>query len=277
MTTTTETAAQVERHDCPKCTAPAGSPCRTTAGKVAASYHTGRFTLVPALKAELTIKTPADRNPGKVWAAGAAPIVPVANAAPGAPIRIGYARCSTARQELQSQLDALERAHCKRVYSEKISTRIKIRPEFEAALTLAREIKTAAPDQAVILTVHEMKRLARSAAELMALAAALQADGIQLEILSGPLQGIHDPNGAGAIVFAVLAVSAEVEREGIREKTMEGLDTAARNGNHGGRPSVMDADKLAVTKARRDKGESVTSIAKALGVSRATMYRALEE
>ncbi|MFE7115834.1 recombinase family protein [Streptomyces sp. NPDC057654] len=277
MTTNSASSAELtERHACPKCEAPAGNPCRTAAGKVAAGYHTGRFALVPSLKAELTVKTPADRNPGKAWTATDAPVT-VPDAAPGAPIRIGYARCSTARQELQSQLDALARAQCTRVFSEKISTRIKVRPEFDAALTLAREIKAAAPSQAVILTVHEMKRLARSAAELMSLGSALQEDGIQLEILSGPLQGVHDPHGAGAIVFAVLAVSAEVEREGIREKTMEGLDTAKAQGRTGGRPAVMDADKLAAAKARREKGESVTAIAKALGVARATLYRALAD
>ncbi|MFC9769781.1 recombinase family protein [Rhodococcus jostii] len=59
-----------------------------------------------------------------------------------APIRIGYARCSTAQQELQSQLDALATAHCTRVFSEKISTRIKIHPELEKAITLAHEIET---------------------------------------------------------------------------------------------------------------------------------------
>ncbi|MFJ4684885.1 recombinase family protein [Streptomyces sp. NPDC088789] len=275
MTTTTP-ADQVERHDCPKCQAPAGSPCRTTTGKVAANYHTGRFALVPALKAELTVKTPADRNPGKPWVQGA-PVAQTPEAAPGAAIRIGYARCSTVGQELQSQLDALARADCTRVFSEKISSRIKERPEFEKALTLAREIKTAAPNQPVILTVVEMKRLARNAAELMTLSSTLQKDGVQLELLSGPLTGVYDPNGAGAIVFAVLAVAAEVEREGIREKTLEGLDTAARKGNHGGRPSVMDDDKLAVAHARYAKGESVTAIAKALGVHRATLYRHLAE
>ncbi|MFJ6612502.1 recombinase family protein [Streptomyces sp. NPDC091289] len=228
------------------------------------------------LKAELTVKTPADRNPGKSWTAGA-PVAQAPHAIPGAAIRLGYARCSTVGQELQSQLDALTGAQCTRVFSEKISTRVKERPELEKALTLAREIKAAAPNQPVILTVVEMKRLARSAAELMSLSSTLQADGIQLELLSGPLQGVYDPNGAGAIVFAVLAVSAEVEREGIREKTLEGLDAAARQGRHGGRPTVIDDDKLAAARARHAKGESVSAIAKALGVSRATLYRHLGE
>ncbi|MFI1798876.1 recombinase family protein, partial [Streptomyces sp. NPDC020379] len=162
MTTTTATPADLtERHGCPKCGVPAGSPCRTSTGRVAVNYHTGRFTLVPALKAELAVKTPADRNPGKPWVEGEA--VPEASeATPGAAIRIGYARCSTVGQELQSQLDVLSGAQCTRVFSEKISTRVKERPELEKALTLAREIKTAAPGQPVALTVVEMKRLARS-------------------------------------------------------------------------------------------------------------------
>ncbi|WP_346094104.1 recombinase family protein [Streptomyces olivaceiscleroticus] len=50
---------------------------------------------------------------------------------------MGYTRCSTAQQELQSQLDALERAECKRIFSEKSSTRIRARPEPEKALKLA--------------------------------------------------------------------------------------------------------------------------------------------
>ncbi|AHH97686.1 hypothetical protein KALB_4324 [Kutzneria albida DSM 43870] len=150
-----DAAAAVERHPCPQCDVPVGSACRTRAGKTAAKYHTARFILVPALRDELTVPVPADRAPGKKGAQGAE----VAAAAPettGAPIRIGYARCSTATQELQSQLDALAAAKRTRVFSEKISTRIKFRPELEKALTLAHEIKTAAPDQPVILTVHEM-------------------------------------------------------------------------------------------------------------------------
>ncbi|WP_373298221.1 helix-turn-helix domain-containing protein [Streptomyces abikoensis] len=51
------------------------------------------------------------------------------------------------------------------------------------------------------------------------------------------------------------------------EKTLERLDTAARQGRHGGRPSVVDDDKLAVARARHAEGESVTAIAKAMGIS----------
>ncbi|MEE1768335.1 recombinase family protein [Streptomyces sp. JV185] len=63
------------------------------------------------------------------------------------PTRVGYARCSTAQQELQSQLDALADAGCDPVFSEKISTRVKVRPKFVEAMDFARTIKKAVPHQ----------------------------------------------------------------------------------------------------------------------------------
>ena len=279
-------AGAAERHPCPKCEAPAGSACRTRSGKVAARYHTARFILVPALREELAVAVPADRGSGTPWKPG--PPIPAAEPQPtAAPIRIGYARCSTAQQELEIQIDALERANCKRVFSEKISSRIKVRPEFEKALALARDIKQAAPDQPVTLTAHEMKRLARNAAELMGLSAALEAGGIQLELLTGPLTGVHDPNGMGAMLFAVLAVAAQLDREYIREKTLEGQQAAAAKGNHGGRPKVIDDDMLLFARALKDKGTPIPEIAKKLSIktgknagkhpSVASLYRALAE
>ena len=125
------------------------------------------------MKEDLEVAVPAARGPGRTWTPGPPPAAAAAEGA-GMPIRIGYARCSTAGQELASQLDALGRADCRRVFSEKISTRVKVRPELAKALALAHEIKQAAPGQPVILTVHELRRLARNAAELMALSAQLQ-------------------------------------------------------------------------------------------------------
>lgn len=238
------------------------------------------------LHEELEVLVPADRHPGRAWKQGSALAV-VSAPHTERPARIGYARTSTARQELASQLEALHRAECHKVFQEQISTRVKIRPELEKALALAHQFKEAAPETPVILTVHELKRLARNAAELMTLSAELQAGGIQLELLTGPLTGIYDPNGMGAMFFAVLAVAGQIERNYIREKTLEGQVIAASKGNHGGRPKVIDDDMLTFAVALKDKGVPVPEIAEKLTIktgknagkspSVASPYRALAE
>lgn len=287
----TSHADSVERQPCPQCDAPAGSCCRTRAGRVASKYHTARFALVPSLREELSVSVPAERHPGRAWAP--TELMDVTDAtgdtsqAFAVPIRIGYARCSTNGQDLSSQLDALEQAGCSRVFSEKVSTRVRVRPELENALHLAREIKAAAPQQTVIICVHELKRLARNAAELMTLSGSLQAEGIQLELLTGPLTGVYDPNGMGSMLFAVCAVAAQLDRDYIREKTLEGQRSAAAQGRHGGRPSVIDADMVVFARALRDKGTPVPQIARKLVIkagknagshpSVASVYRALAE
>ena len=73
----------------------------------------------------------------------------------------------------------------------------------------------------------------------------------------------------------MMAAFAELERDIIHERTMAGLVAARAQGRNGGRPVVMDADKLAAARARRERGESPAQIARALGVSRASVYRHL--
>ncbi|WP_443064357.1 recombinase family protein [Streptomyces sp. NBC_00525] len=96
-----------------------------------------------------------------------------------------------------------------KVFAEKISTRIRVQPQFEEALRTAREVKAHAPHCRVIFTVYEMKRLGRDAAELT-------AHGLVLEMLAGPLPGIYDPTGPGKLLFAFFATMTETERENIR-------------------------------------------------------------
>jgi len=73
--------------------------------------------------------------------------------------------------------------------------------------------------------------------------------GAPIELLTGPLTGVYDPAGMGAILFAVLAVAAQLDRNYIREKTLEGQQAAAAKGNHGGRPKVIDDDMLIFARA----------------------------
>lgn len=282
-------ADEVEQHSCPRCLAEPGSPCRSRSGAVAGTYRTGRFTKVARLAKELRVPTPADRGPGQPWRPGKPPPAPIAPDAPTADIRIGYARCSHLTQELQSQLDALA-AHGiprEKIFAEKISTRIRVRPQFEAALETARQIKAHAPHCRVLFTVNEMKRLGRDSAELTALADHLTAHGILLEMLAGPIPGIYDPSGTGRMLFGFFAAMAETDREAIRESILEGLNAAARKGNHGGRPPVITDDMLHTVLRRRANGESVEDIRpdliiptgkrKGSNPSLASIYRALAE
>jgi DNA invertase Pin-like site-specific DNA recombinase len=103
----------------------------------------------------------------------------------------------------------------------------------------------------------------------------LHEHGVGVRILTGKLSGPYCPTGEGKFFFTMMAAFAELERDIIHERTMAGLATAKAQGNVGGRPTVMDADKLAAAKARRERGESPTEIARALGVSRASVYRHL--
>ncbi|WP_319135468.1 recombinase family protein [Streptomyces europaeiscabiei] len=78
-------------------------------------------------------------------------------------------------------------------------------------------IKKAVPHQRVIFTVHEMKRLGRGAAELLAIAEELRHHDIQLELLTGPLQGVYDPSGHGAALLAFFAGMAVISSSPIKQ------------------------------------------------------------
>ncbi|WP_234335735.1 recombinase family protein [Streptomyces sp. NRRL S-1022] len=142
----------------------------------------------------------------------------------------------------------MEEAGCDPVFSEKVSTRVKVRPEFVKAMDFARTIKKAVPHQRVIFTVHEMKRLGRGAAELLTIAEDLRHHDIQLELLTGPLQGGVRPVRARRRPVRVLRRHGGVRTRDIREKSLEGQASARERGRHGGRPKVVGAPPRRVSR-----------------------------
>lgn len=186
-------------------------------------------------------------------------------------VRIGYARVSTRTQDHQAQLDALAAAHCREVIVETASTR-DARPKLHATLAALLPGDT--------LVIYKPDRVARSMKELLVLLEdQLHARGINLHILTGICAGLHRPNGtaiADKMLFMVAAMAAEMERDLIRERTLDGLRAAQAQGRHGGRPAAITDDVLAIARARRERGESVTAIARHLGTGRSTLYRALD-
>jgi DNA invertase Pin-like site-specific DNA recombinase len=182
---------------------------------------------------------------------------------------VGLVRVSTDAQDAQMQRDGLVAAGCGRIFEEKVSTRATERPGLAAALDHLR------PDARDTLVVWKLDRLGRSVKDLLTIADDLHSRGIGLRILTGTLAGAYMPTGEGKFFFTMMAAFAELERDMIHERTMAGLAAARRQGRVGGRPSVMDGDKLAAAKARRAAGQSPTQIAEALGISRASVYRHL--
>ncbi len=181
------------------------------------------------------------------------------------PQLIGYCRVSTVPQTVQLQRDALEEAGCDRIFQDKISSRIKDRAGLLAALDYLRGGDT--------LCVWKLDRLGRSVKDVLTIADDLHSRGIGLRILTGRLAGTYTPTGEGKFFFTMMAAFGELERDMLQERTFAGLAAAREQGRVGGRPTVMGPDTLAAARARRANGQTPTEIAKALGVSRATIYR----
>ncbi len=137
-----------------------------------------------------------------------------------------------------------------KIFAEKISTRARVKPELDKAVALAREMRSSGI--AVTIVVHEHKRLGRGI-ELAQLAEQLRADGIGLEFLTGELQGSHDPSG---VVFTVLAAVSGTEREYIRDKTLEGHESARARGKVIGGAAVTDPAMLSMALHLRGQGDT---------------------
>ncbi|MFJ7492193.1 recombinase family protein [Streptomyces sp. NPDC097727] len=182
---------------------------------------------------------------------------------------IGYKRVSTNAQDARLQADALAEAGCSKVFEDKLSGRNTDRPGLLSALDYLRGGDT--------LCVWKLDRLGRSTKDVLTIAEDLHSRGIALRILTGTLAGSYSPEGEGKFFFTMMVAFAELERDMIVERTRAGLDAAKSQGRTGGRPTVITDDLLSVAKARKVKGESVSAIAKALGVSRATLYRHLTD
>ncbi|MGW0593992.1 helix-turn-helix domain-containing protein [Streptosporangium sp. NPDC002607] len=76
----------------------------------------------------------------------------------------------------------------------------------------------------------------------------------------------------------MFAALAEFERELIAERAAVGRAAARTRGRLGGRPAKLPAEQIALARSRYAAQEgTVAEIAKALGVGRGTIYRAVQQ
>lgn len=176
---------------------------------------------------------------------------------------IGYARVSTTDQDLTVQREALERAGCEKLFTDKASGAKVDRPGLAEALVFARAGDT--------LVIWKLDRLGRSISGLIALAATLSERQIDFRSLT---DGFDTATPSGRLLFHILASVAEMERELIKERTITGLAAArARGGTGGGRKSVLTPEKLDCARKLLAAGDKPAKVAKLLQVGRSTFYR----
>lgn len=180
---------------------------------------------------------------------------------------IGYARVSTAEQDLQLQLDALDKAGCVKVFEDKVSGARSKRPGLDAC------IAALAPGDTLV--VWRLDRLGRSMPHLVGLVEKLMGKGIGFRSL---LDGAIDTTTAsGELMFHIFSSLAQFERRLVQERTTAGLNVARARGRLGGRPAITAADPrvAAAKRLHQDRSLSIDEICKTLGISRPTFYRYL--
>ena len=179
-----------------------------------------------------------------------------------APVKIGYARVSTAEQSLDLQRDALERAGCERIIVDTLSGVASVRPGLEKVREQLRRDD--------VLVVWRLDRLGRSLKDLIAWATWLDEQGVALVSLH---ETIDTASPTGTLIFHMFGALAEFERNLIRERTQAGLAAARARGRHGGRPPALDADKRALAvRLYEERKLPVHRICKMMGISKPTLY-----
>lgn len=181
-------------------------------------------------------------------------------------MKIGYARVSSHGQSLDNQLEALASSGCERIFSEKISGAREDRKEFKAMLDFARE-----GDQII---VSKLDRLSRSLFELQKCAKKLEEKKIDLMVLE---QGIDTSNPTGRLLFNIIGVVAEFEREMINERTAEGRKKAKDRGVIFGKPKKLakkDVESMANMIAM---GTPKSEIVDLYSIGRTSVFRYLRE
>ena len=144
-------------------------------------------------------------------------------------MRIGYARVSTRDQNLEMQLDALNKAGCQRIFTDKLSGAQVGRPGLNEALSHLREADT--------LVVWKLDRLGRSVKGLVDLVNELEARKVHFQSIT---DGVDTKTPAGRLFFHVMASLAQMERELILERTRAGLEAARCAGRVGGTQAPDD-------------------------------------
>ena len=201
-------------------------------------------------------------------------------------MKIGYARVSTTDQNLDRQLEQLQKADCKKIFQEKISGKDTNRPELQKMLNFIRE-----DDEVVVIS---MDRLGRNSRDISNIIEQIKQKGATINILDLPsFEGIKDRNLKNLLTNLVLEIqkyTAEQERKTILERQKQGIKLAKERGIYKGGVVQYSKDSkdpkrrliyntVVELLKRKESGEPITikQISDQVGITRNTVYRIKKE
>jgi DNA invertase Pin-like site-specific DNA recombinase len=180
--------------------------------------------------------------------------------------KIGYACLSHSEKCLETQKEALTAAGCTHIFCDDVSA--------GGAERLGLAEAVASLTQGDLLIVWRLDRLGKSLVHLVALINGLVRNGVEFCSLT---ENIHSGSDHGREILKVMAALAESERFFISEQTRAGMNAARSQGQHIGRPSVLNRDEVeTAVRAVVDAGQAISDVAKRYNVHPRTIRRAID-
>ncbi|EMB4692617.1 recombinase family protein [Citrobacter farmeri] len=177
-------------------------------------------------------------------------------------MQYGYARVSTFDQNLELQLEALNRLKCDQIFEDKISGAKSKRPGLD------KMMKKLRPGDTVV--VWKLDRLGRSLIHLVDLLRYFRENSIEFITVT---EGIRISTSIGRFAYTMLSAAAEMERENIIERTRAGLAVARAKGRIGGRRPKLTPEQWAQAGRLLAAGETRQRVAIIYDVGISTLYK----
>jgi DNA invertase Pin-like site-specific DNA recombinase len=178
--------------------------------------------------------------------------------------RIGYVRVSTIEQNTARQLEGIA---VDKTFQDKASGKDVQRPALVELLRFVRE--------GDLVIVHSMDRLARNLDDLRRIVKELTSKGVRIQFVKESLTFTGEDSPMSTLLLSMMGAFAEFERALIKERQMEGIAIAKREGRYKGRKKKLSAEQVKNVKERIAQGDKKATIAREFKVSRATLYQYL--
>jgi DNA invertase Pin-like site-specific DNA recombinase len=180
--------------------------------------------------------------------------------------RVGYARVSSVGQNLDSQVDALQKAGCKKIFTDKMTGSRMDRPGWDQLKDYVRSGDA--------LVVTELSRMTRSLIHLLETVQLLEQKQVNLVSIR---ENIDTSTATGRCFLSMMGAIHQMERELRAERASAGRASAKARGKTGGRPRT-DVAKLRDAKVLyENSGKTADEVCKVVGVGRRIFFAYLAQ